>query len=65
MARTITLLSVCVISAIIVVDAKIGFVKDLSMDATFPPPVFRPDPSIPEGHLRPLGKFQHRTYIVI
>ncbi|XP_025089638.1 jmjC domain-containing protein 5-like [Pomacea canaliculata] len=55
MARTVAVLSVCVISAMIVVDAKIGFVKDLSMDATFPPPVFRPDPSIPEGHLRPLG----------
>ena len=22
----------------------------------FPPPVFKPDPAIPEGHLRPLGK---------
>lgn len=39
---------------------KIGFVKDQSMDATFPPPVFRQDPAIPEGHLRPLG-WQRRS----
>lgn len=38
-----------------VTQGKIGFIKDQSMDATFPPPVFRQDPAIPEGHLRPLG----------
>ncbi|KAL8607664.1 hypothetical protein ACOMHN_039338 [Nucella lapillus] len=38
-----------------VAQGKIGFVKDQSMDAKFPPPVFKQDPSFPEGHLRPLG----------
>ena len=52
--RTTTLVIMVVVFA--VAQGKIGFVKDQSMDATFPPPVFKPDPSIPEGHLRPLGK---------
>ena len=52
--RTTTLVIMVVVLA--VAQGKIGFVKDQSMDATFPPPVFKPDPSIPEGHLRPLGK---------
>ncbi|KAK7484349.1 hypothetical protein BaRGS_00024354 [Batillaria attramentaria] len=43
-----------------VAQGKIGFIKDQSMDATFPPPVFRQDPAIPEGHLRPLG-WQRRS----
>ena len=55
MQPTIATLMV-VVMVLAVAQGKIGFVKDQSMDATFPPPVFRPDPSIPEGHLRPLGK---------
>ncbi|XP_067664481.1 uncharacterized protein [Haliotis asinina] len=35
-------------------DARIGFKKDLSMDAVFPAPIRR-DAGLPEGHLRPLG----------
>ncbi|CAL1546143.1 unnamed protein product [Lymnaea stagnalis] len=38
-----------------VLEAKIGFVKDLSMDAQFPGPVYRQAASLPEGHMRPLG----------
>uniref|UniRef100_A0A2C9M1Y7 JmjC domain-containing protein n=1 Tax=Biomphalaria glabrata TaxID=6526 RepID=A0A2C9M1Y7_BIOGL len=38
-----------------IMEAKIGFVKDQSMDAQFPGPVYRQTPSLPEGHLRPLG----------
>ncbi|XP_059155180.1 uncharacterized protein LOC131940532 [Physella acuta] len=37
------------------VVAKFGFVKDQSMDEVFPGPVYRQDPSLPEGHMRPLG----------
>ncbi|XP_076438087.1 uncharacterized protein LOC143277193 isoform X2 [Babylonia areolata] len=44
-----------VVMVFAVAQGKIGFVKDQSMDATFPPPVFKQDSSLPEGHLRPLG----------
>ena len=37
--------------------AKLGFIKDQSMEANFPPRVSKPDPDIPEGHLRPLGEY--------
>ncbi|KAK7091446.1 uncharacterized protein [Littorina saxatilis] len=52
-----SIIKVLIMAAMVfeVAQGKIGFVKDQSMDATFPPPVFRQDPSIPEGHLRPLG----------
>lgn len=38
-----------------VLEAKLGFVKDQSMDAVFPGPVYKQAPSLPEGHMRPLG----------
>ncbi|XP_050404429.1 uncharacterized protein LOC126820477 [Patella vulgata] len=36
-------------------SAKIGFVKDLNMDAEFPPQIIKSNRRIPDGHLRPLG----------
>lgn len=37
--------------------ARFGFLKDQSMEAVFPMPVYvHPFASLPEGHLMPLGK---------
>lgn len=40
-------------------EGKVGFQKDLSMDIVFPPKI-KPSSSIPTGHLRPLG-FQSKA----
>ncbi|GFO45631.1 Jmjc domain-containing protein 5 [Plakobranchus ocellatus] len=37
------------------VHTKVGFVKDQAMDAVFPGPVYSQAPSLPVGHMRPLG----------
>ncbi|GFR62580.1 JmjC domain-containing protein 5 [Elysia marginata] len=38
-----------------IVQSKVGFIKDQAMDAVFPGPVYSQAPSLPVGHMRPLG----------
>ena len=40
-------------------SSDILFPKDISVDFEFPPRIRRSSSGIPDGHLRPLGKFEN------
>ncbi|RUS79346.1 hypothetical protein EGW08_012900 [Elysia chlorotica] len=50
-----TLTFVLVLVLVAPTQSKVGFIKDQAMDAVFPGPVYSQAPSLPVGHMRPLG----------
>jgi hypothetical protein len=59
-----TYLLVC-LSVLNVLEGKVGFPKDMSMNVVFPP-IITPSQNnvVPTGHLRPLGKLVQTSRLI-